>query len=98
MHRDFGDRDNSRVRDLVDLVILHENGLLDPSRLTDAVREVWREREGLLPPTVLPPFPDSWPDSYQQRAADQDLDARTFSAAVAIVKRLWADSGRARWA
>jgi hypothetical protein len=91
MHRDFGDRDNSRVRDLVDLVILHENGLLDPSRLSKAVREVWREREGLLPPTVLPPFPDSWPDRYQQLAADQDLDARTFSAAVAIVKRLWAD-------
>jgi hypothetical protein len=83
MHRDFGDRDNSRVRDLVDLV-LHENGLLDPSRLSKAVREVWREREGLLPPTVLPPFPDR----YQQLAADHDLDARTFSAAVAIVKRL----------
>ncbi len=28
---------------------------------------------------------------YQQLAADQDLDARTFSAAVAIVKRLWTD-------
>ncbi len=59
MQRDFGDRDNSRVRDVVDLVILHENDLLDPSRLSKAVREVWREREGLLPPTVLPPFPDS---------------------------------------
>jgi lambda repressor-like predicted transcriptional regulator len=72
-------------------VILHENGLLDAATLAEAVREVWREREGLLPPIVLPPFPDSWPDRYQQLAADQDLDARTFSAVVAILKRLWAN-------
>jgi hypothetical protein len=33
MQKDFGDRENSRVRDLVDLVILHEHDLLDPNEL-----------------------------------------------------------------
>lgn len=93
MHRDFGDRDNSRVRDLVDLVILYENGLLDPPRLADTVRQVWVEREERPPPTVLPAFPDSWPDRYQRLADDQNLDARTFSAAAAVVRRLWAQLG-----
>jgi hypothetical protein len=91
MQRDFGDRDNSRVRDLVDIVILHENGLLDPARLAQAVREVWREREAVPPPAALPPYPQSWPDRYEHLAAGLDLDARTFSAAVAIVNRLWSD-------
>jgi hypothetical protein len=91
MQRDFGDRDNSRVRDLVDLVILHENDLLDVARLTEAVQEVWREREGVQPPTTLAPYPQSWPDRYERLATDQELNARTFADAVAIVKRLWAD-------
>ncbi len=47
MHRDFGDRDNSRVRDLVDLVILHENGLLEAARLPGVVRT--RPRSPNLP-------------------------------------------------
>jgi Nucleotidyl transferase AbiEii toxin, Type IV TA system len=68
MHRDFGDRDNSRVRDLVDLVILHENGLLEAARLAEVVREVWRERDGFPPPTELPSYPSSWPDRYERLA------------------------------
>jgi hypothetical protein len=91
MHRDFGDRDNSRVRDLVDLVILQENGLLVPPRLADAVRAVWWEREGVQPPTVLPPYPESWPDRYERLAAGKDIEARTFSKATVVAERLWAD-------
>jgi hypothetical protein len=61
MQRDFGDRDSSRVRDLVDLVILHENGLLDAAQLSAAILTVWLERERAEPPEALAAFPSSWP-------------------------------------
>jgi hypothetical protein len=43
MLRDFGERENSRVRDLVDLIILLEHGLLVRERTAAVVRSVWLE-------------------------------------------------------
>lgn len=89
MTRDFGDRENSRVRDLLDLVILIENDLLSPGSVADAAREVWAERNGTDPPRQLPSLPASWPARYIQLAADYDIEARTFPQAVALVQSLW---------
>lgn len=91
MLRDFGDRDNTRVRDLVDLVILREQGLLDPIVLAVAARQVWLERHAATPPISVPPFPVSWPDRYEVLAADHDLSTTTFPAAVVVVTTLWAE-------
>lgn len=91
MTRDFGDRENSRVRDLLDLVILIEHGLLDPSALAPAARAVWDERDRSEPPSTLPPFPASWPGRYEQMAVDYDVDAATFPRAVDAVRALWAE-------
>lgn len=90
MTRDFGDRENSRVRDLLDLVLLIENDLLNPGAVADAARTVWAERNVMEPPRRLPPLPDSWPARYQHLAATHDVDAQTFPQAVALVQRLWA--------
>jgi hypothetical protein len=68
MVRDFGERENSRVRDLVDLTILLEHGLLVPERAAVAARSVWLERNNAEPPRTLPPLPESWPDRYQRLA------------------------------
>lgn len=89
MLRDFGDRENSRVRDLVDLVILIEHDLLDPALVAAATTQVWAERDGIEPPAVLPPLPESWPDRYTPLAADHDLNTLTFPAAAARVEQLW---------
>ena len=86
----FPDRDNSRVRDLVDLVILHEHGLIDTHRSAQAVRTVFAERGG-EPPRLLPPFPTSWPARYEQLAAEYAIGAAGFTSAVAIVETLWAE-------
>jgi hypothetical protein len=91
MLRDFGDRENSRVRDLVDLVILREQGLLDPIALSVAIQQVWLERDVTVPPSWVPPFPVSWPDRYEALAADHDLSTTTFPAAVVVVTTLWAE-------
>jgi hypothetical protein len=91
MLRDFGERENSRVRDLVDLTILLEHGLLVTERTAAAVRTVWLERNNTEPPDGLPPLPESWPDRYQRLAASHAVDIPPYRAAVARVTRLWLD-------
>jgi hypothetical protein len=91
MLRDYGDRENSRVRDLVDLVILIEQDMLDKTKVASSARDVWRERDGTEPPVKLPTLPESWPPRYEQLAADADLDTRSFSAAVVLVDGLWSE-------
>lgn len=84
----FGHGENTRVRDLVDLVILAEHGLLDPPAVAAHVRAVWTAQVQL--PTSLPPLPGSWPERYERMAAEQGLGAATFGEAVVVVESLWA--------
>lgn len=91
MAKDFGDRENTRVRDLVDLVILHEHRLLDHQQLAVATHAVWRERNNEPPPARLPPLPHSWAKRYEQLAVEHDLAAATFPDAITLVTTLWAD-------
>ena len=92
MLRTFGDRENSRVRDLVDIVILLEHDLLDPAKLADAAKRVWAERDGVEPPNAVARLPESWPARYERLAADHDLQTRSFPVAVTLVDRLWAET------
>jgi hypothetical protein len=89
MLRDFRERENTRVRDLVDLVILSEHALLEPRALAAAVRLVWDERDGVNPPVVLSSFPTSWPERYERLAAEHGLQTASFPAAVATMETLW---------
>jgi hypothetical protein len=91
MLRDFGDRENSRVRDLVDLVLLIEHGLLSAPTVAAFARQVWAERDGIEPPPGLAALPESWLERYERLAAEHDLDTQTFTAAQALVGRLWAE-------
>lgn len=91
MLRDFGDRENSRVRDLVDLVILIEHELLVAATVAAATTEVWGERGGAEPPPTIPPLPLSWPSRYERLAADLDLHTRSFAAAVHLIDKFWAE-------
>jgi hypothetical protein len=91
MLRDYGDRDNTRVRDLVDLVILTEHELLEPAALAAAVRLVWSERDGVSPPATLPSLPPSWLGRYERLVAEQTVEARSFPAAVSTVVAMWTE-------
>ena len=91
MLRVVGDRENTRVRDLVDLIILTEHDMLDPARLASPVRDVWAERDGVPPPAELPALPASWPERYERLAAEHDMQTTTFDAAVARVEAMWSD-------
>lgn len=89
MLRDFGERENTRVRDLLDLIILLEHDLLTPNLTATAVRAVWHERNGSQPPKEFPPLPDSWPDRYERIAIDHNVDIHSYPAAAARVALLW---------
>jgi predicted nucleotidyltransferase component of viral defense system len=91
MSRDFGARENTRVRDLVDVVLLIEHGLLTTERLRACVREVWTERDRTDPPTELPAFPASWPMRYQRLTTEHGVGASDFPSARAQIERLWSD-------
>ncbi len=90
MTRDFGDRENSRVRDLVDLMLLHEHELLHASALAQAVATVWAERDGAAPPAQLPALPAGWPRRYERLAAEHGVEPPLFPAAAALAAELWA--------
>jgi predicted nucleotidyltransferase component of viral defense system len=91
MLKDYGDRENTRVRDLVDLVILTEHELLEPSALAAAVRLVWSERDGMSPPATLPSLPPGWPGRYERLVAGHKVEARSFPAAVSTVVAMWSE-------
>ena len=89
MSRDHGDRENTRVRDLVDVVILIESGLLDAARLRPAVAEVWEERDHTAPPDRFSHPPASWVGPFQKLAAEADLEHPELSEAVELTSGLW---------
>ena len=91
MLRAYGDRDNTRVRDLVDLVILVEHELLEPLALAAALRLVWSERDGVSPPTTLPSLPPNWLGRYEQLVADHNVETVSFPAAVSTIVAMWTE-------
>lgn len=80
------ERPSSRVKDLVDLVLLVESGLLvDIDRLAARLRVVWSERDGAEPPGVLPDPPADWVEVYRRYAADLDLPVGSLDEAAVLV-------------
>lgn len=96
MIRNYGDRENSRVRDLVDLVILIEQEELETGTLAARAVDVWRERDNSPPPAALPMLPESWPPRYERLAADAGLDSESFAAAAELVNQLWNEMFRSK--
>jgi Nucleotidyl transferase AbiEii toxin, Type IV TA system len=86
---DFGERENSRVRDLIDLMLLLEHELLDPAVLAKTVTDVWNERDAMPPLQRFPALPEGWPARYERLAAEHDVDPPSFSDACARAAALW---------
>ncbi len=65
---------NSRVKDLVDLVLLIEAGGLVPERVGEALRLTFERRTHILPSELLHPPPD-WQRRFQALAEECQLGA-----------------------
>jgi len=86
-----GSRPSSRVKDLVDVVLLAEAGLLPHPDLPGRLQTVWQVRDGVPPPAQLPAFPASWPGDFAAMAAELDL-AVDYPTARSTAERLFAEA------
>jgi predicted nucleotidyltransferase component of viral defense system len=83
------DRDNTRVKDLVDLVLLAQSEKLEPERVRLALEATF-ERRGTHPlPTKLPASPRDWAEPYAALAEELGLPARTAAQARAYLDVHW---------
>jgi hypothetical protein len=87
--KDHGDHLNTRVKDLVDLVLLIERGLLDPVRLRARLDKVFAVRASRPLPDVLPDPPGPWRQDYASLVTDLGVDATTVDAAHTLVSAFW---------
>jgi hypothetical protein len=83
------DRDNTRVKDLVDLVLLVTSVVLAPDRLRRALKVTF-EIENTHPlPARLPTPPPDWAEPYAALARDLGLPALTMTEAYAYLDSIW---------
>ncbi|MGA3269019.1 MAG: nucleotidyl transferase AbiEii/AbiGii toxin family protein [Verrucomicrobiota bacterium] len=67
-------RENTRVKDLVDLILLIERTTLDVARLPKAIRDTFQRRKTHDTPPALPPPPSSWLGPFSGMAAECGLE------------------------
>ncbi len=87
--RSYGDRENSRVRDLSDLVLLIEDGVTATPRLLAIVAHVFDERASHGLPNELPDPPSAWRESYPATARGMDVSAATLDEPMTLVRAFW---------
>lgn len=83
-------RVNTRTRDIVDMVLLIEDGLPPDVALYETVEHVFEARGSAQPPEVFPDPPAGWEGTYEKLAAGMDIEPRDLGAAVGLVGTFWA--------
>lgn len=71
--RTYGDRPNTRVRDLPDMVLLIDEGLEPTTELFSIVSDVFEVRAGQAMPDELPDPPAFWREQYPAFAGELDV-------------------------
>jgi predicted nucleotidyltransferase component of viral defense system len=64
------DAPSSRVKDLVDLVVIAHTTTIDADRLTHAINEIFQRRATHPVPEVLPPPPNDWDQGWRKLVAN----------------------------
>lgn len=90
--RDYGDRPNTRVKDLVDLVLLIESGLTADTAVLDAVGHVFTVRGTHAMPDELPEPPPTWAVIYPSLAEGLTETPPDLETALALVRNFWAEA------
>ncbi len=88
--RHYGSRPNTRVKDLVDLLLLIHDGLSPNQDLLAVVRHVFTVRATHLVPTNIPAPPPAWRYEYPTLAAEATLGERDLLAALDTLRAFWA--------
>lgn len=83
-------RQSTRVKDLIDVVLMHDAATIDESRLGERLLTVFTARNGTVPPIELPEPPEAWTSEYAKMAHDLDASAQTLPEAMRIATHLYA--------
>lgn len=84
---DRGERENSRVKDLIDVLLLIREGL-DNDQVVKAITNTFHRRGEESMPKTPPTPPASWKTSFSQMAVDCGLDP-DFDAASSTLEKYW---------
>ncbi len=82
-------RENTRVKDLADLVLLITSGMLDVGRVRAALLATFETRDTHALPADLPEPPRGWADAYAALAQEFGLPAATLDVAYRLVRDYW---------
>ena len=91
MIKDRGDRENSRVKDLIDILLLIKAGL-DQNRLVQSIENTFQRRGEESVPVIFPTPPESWIQPFDQMSEECGLKT-TFDDAIEIVAKYWESLG-----
>jgi len=83
------DRGNTRVKDLVDLILLLPSEQLEPERIMQALAATFKARGTHPVPSELPVPPEDWAEPYAALAEELGLEARTLDEAYTYLARYW---------
>ncbi|MGH3114253.1 MAG: nucleotidyl transferase AbiEii/AbiGii toxin family protein [Gaiellaceae bacterium] len=95
------DQPSTRVKDLIDIVLISELAFFEFERLRDAIVRAFSERETHELPASLPAPPGEWAPPYRALADEVGLDPDLFAghrlAASFLDPLLAEESGLTRW-
>ena len=83
------DRENTRSRDLVDMLLLIERGDLDHDEVRHAIDETFQRRKRQSPPDTLQPPPSAWKAEFPPMAAQAGISTQDLDHAFALVSAYW---------
>jgi len=89
----WGDRLNTRTKDLVDLVLLIERGELDLNSVRNAVVATFEKRGTHAQPVDLAPPPKEWKADFAPMAVEAGLTTENYLDAFAKVSEFWKANG-----
>ena len=81
--------ENTRSRDLVDLLLLIERGELAAAEVRGALVETFRRRARQSLPTHLPAPPSAWRDEFPSMALEAGISTTDVAKAFAAVAAYW---------
>lgn len=80
---------NSRVKDLVDLTLILDQGPPDRESVKSAIEATFHRRATHDVPNSVSPAPTTWASSYTAMARELDLTQTTIESAVSQLNRYW---------
>jgi predicted nucleotidyltransferase component of viral defense system len=94
------DMPSSRVKDLVDLVVITHTTSIDADRLTRAIGEIFKRRATHPVPHAIPPPPGDWDRSWRKLAANVPADEKVghgLATAASLLDPILSGKTSGRW-